>query len=62
MTTSSEPKPTEESQPVTFNYPANARELPKRYSPLAMFMVAPGFSYNQQTGLVEPIATPEVAE
>ena len=39
---------------TTFNYPANARQLPKHYSPLAAFMVAPGYVYDQQTGLVKP--------
>ena len=37
-----------------FSYPANARELPKKNSPLARDWVAPGHCYDETTGLVKP--------
>ena len=40
-----------------FSYPANAKELPKRNSPLARDWVAIGHYYDETTGLVKPITT-----
>ncbi len=36
-----------------------ARQLPKRDSPLAAFMVADGYYYDNRTGLVQQLKTPD---
>jgi hypothetical protein len=54
---------TEEHTSYNFTYPSNAREFPKRYSPLASSWVAVNFRYNPSTGLVErvPVKDDEVS-
>ena len=58
MNTSSSPKggttSFSDATSVTSNYPANARELPKRTSPLAKDWVASGHYYDEASGLVKP--------